>query len=135
MAAADRILAEGMHAGEFIVSEAAGTRSRDQVTIAAQLTLKAGHVLSKLASGGQWTEYDNSGGTVPDGTEKAAGILLEAVTTGTGETAQAVVLLRDCEVNGGELTWHTGLSTADIAAGIADLALLGVIVRTALTNL
>lgn len=45
------ILTEGPRAGGFILSEAPGYRSRDQVIIAASQTLKAGTILGRLTIG------------------------------------------------------------------------------------
>lgn len=45
------VLTEGRHAGEFIVSEANGMRSREQVTVLADEVLEAGHVLGKVTKG------------------------------------------------------------------------------------
>jgi len=44
-------LTEGQHAGEFIVSEANGSRSRDKVTVLSGQNLKAGAVLGSLKNG------------------------------------------------------------------------------------
>lgn len=40
-------LSEGKHAGEFILSEAPGSRTRDNVTVLSGENLKAGHVLGR----------------------------------------------------------------------------------------
>lgn len=45
------VLTEGQHAGEFIVSEANGWRSRDRVTVAEGENLKAGAVVGRAALG------------------------------------------------------------------------------------
>lgn len=47
------MLTEGPYAGEFLLSEASGTRSRDTITIDASQTLKAGQVLGKIGAGTQ----------------------------------------------------------------------------------
>lgn len=39
---------EGKNAGEFLISEAHGDLSREKITIAAEQTLQAGHVLAKI---------------------------------------------------------------------------------------
>lgn len=111
-------LYEGRHTGEYLLSEANGTRSREQVTVTLSGTaLPAGQVLGKLASG-KYVPYDNA---ASDGSNVAAAILYAPLSAKTGDS-DAVVHVRDCEVAGVMLT---GLD----AAGKADLAALGVIVR------
>lgn len=58
---------EARHAGEFLVSEANGHRSREQITIASGEVLKAGHVLGRTGSSGSASESADSGNT-GDGT-------------------------------------------------------------------
>jgi hypothetical protein len=115
-------LTEGRHAGEFILSEANGSRSRENVTVASGQDLAAGAVLGKITSGGKYAAYDNG---ASDGTEVAAAILLDACDATGGDVAAAVIA-RDAEVNGECLGYLTG---ADEAAGIADLLAVGIIVR------
>lgn len=119
-------LNETKHAGGFILSEANGNRSRENVTIAASQTLQAGAVLGKVTSTGHYAVYNND---TNDGTETAAGILLNPVTTGSGETKAAAIIARDAEVLGEELVWGATQDGTDQAAGIADLQSLGIIVR------
>jgi hypothetical protein len=63
-----------------------------------------------------------------DGSQVAAAISFANVDTTLADQTNTVVV-RDCEVNGFELFWPTGATTAQIAAGTAQLAALGVIVR------
>lgn len=63
-----------------------------------------------------------------DGSEIAAGILFDNVNATAGDQ-EAVVDVRDCEVNGTEITWPTGIDANQKAAAIAQLAALGIIVR------
>lgn len=116
---------EGKHAGEFIVSEANGTRSRGVVTVVSGQNLVAGAVVGKITASGKYKEYDNG---ASDGSEVAAAILFDNVDATSGDKS-GVVLVRDCEVNAAELTWKSGQSGADITAGKADLAALGIIAR------
>jgi len=58
---------------EFLVSEANGSISREQVTIAvAAPAMVAGTVLGRITASGQWTVYNDG---AADGTEVARGIL------------------------------------------------------------
>lgn len=216
------VFTEARHAGEFILTEANGKRSRENVTIAAEQTVLAGAPLAllALASGVTATAAADAGNTgngtiamedpavnsrvkngdyivimtaatafkvedpngveigvgatgtafnkevkftvtvggtpmvagdrftitvgvenpgdyqaVPydpagtDGSEKAAAVAIYPATTGVGETIKIAALVRDCEVNGKVLSWPEGISDADKAAAIADLAAAGIIVR------
>jgi len=112
-------LTEARRTGEFIISEANGTRSREVVTIAAAAgAMVAGTVLSKLDADGKYVEYDNAG---TDGTQTAAAILYAAVGNAAADQT-AVVIVRDAEVD-------EALLTGIDAGGKVDLAAVGIIVR------
>lgn len=117
---------EARHAGEFILSEANGHRSRENVTIAAEQDVAAGAVLGKVTASGQFVPLDPS---AEDGSEEAAAIAIYKAKTGEGETVDIAAIVRDAEVNGHILTWPEGISEPDTAAAVAELAALGVIVR------
>lgn len=221
------ILTEGQHAGEFLVSEAPGARSRETITIGRSQTLVAGQVvalipadtgavtvgvpaftgtgdgtctlaspaygtgvqegtyivrlLEGVAQGGNFqvirpdgtidgiavigTAYEgqiqftladgstdfsddaqftlavaianatNSGTYIAfnhDGTEGSqipGGILWDAVTTGSGADGEAVAIVRDAEVNGGDLVWSADIEAGEITTATTHLAALGIIVR------
>lgn len=74
---------------------------------------------------GKYKEY-NPGNT--DGSQYPAGILWDD-SDATAADQRAAAVVRDCVVNQGELTWFSGASAGQITAGIAGLALLGVIAR------
>ena len=102
---------------EFLVSEANGYRSRDQITITtADADWPAGTVLALLA--GDYKRYD---GAAVDTTNVAVGILYEAI--GSGETGNRTIINRDAEV---ELA---ALFTTDATGLEASLLLLGIKAR------
>lgn len=110
---------EARRTGEFILSEANGTRSREQIVIDASAgAMVAGTVVSKLTATGKYVAYDDVG---TDGTEAAAGILYAAVADLTADQA-AVIIARDAEVSEILLTGYNANAKADLAA-------LGIIVR------
>lgn len=74
---------------------------------------------------GKYKEY-NPGNT--DGSQFVAGILWDFCNASGGDQRAAGVV-RDAEVNQGELTWFSGASGGQITAGIAGLAALGIIAR------
>lgn len=103
----------------FVLSEASGQRSRDNVTvIVSGSDIKSGTVLGKVTASGKYKPYSNA---ASDGSEVAAGILYQHIEATTGDV-KAVAFTSDCEVNRKELT---GLD----AAGEADLRALGIKVR------
>lgn len=118
-------LTETRHAGEFIISEANGHRSREAVTIAAGNNLQAGHVVGKLSAGG-YAEY-NPANTAGEA-KKVAGILLAPASAADAALA-GVILARDCEVTTADLTFFAGASEGQIETAAAALAEQGIILR------
>lgn len=120
-------LTEGQHTGEFLLSEAPGTISRDAatVTVPANTTLEAGHVLGKVSASGKYTEYDDANS---DGTEDAAGVLYGTLVNDTNASVDmdGVVINTTAEVRKDDLQWKSG---ADEDKGIADLAALNIKAR------
>lgn len=112
-------LTEARWTGEFLISEAPGSRSREEVTIAAAAgALQAGTVLGKITASGKYVAYNNG---ASDGSEVAAGILYAAAPDLAADQ-KAVAFVRDCEVANLRLT---GID----APGKVYLAALGIIVR------
>ncbi len=208
---------EGQHTGEFIVSEANGTQSRDTVTIASGEVLKPGHVLGRTkvatalgaaasgntgngaisavtaggavkdgiylavcvepGSNGGIFEVEGPDGIVvgfatvgtpfnteigftitdgsadfiagdrfaitvtttldkykaynpanSDGSQTAYGVLYAAVDASGGDT-DGVALLRDAEINAGEIIWFAGATDLQKAAGLRQLRRQGILAR------
>jgi Bacteriophage lambda head decoration protein D len=81
---------------EFVLSEANGFLSREEVTVTLQPTVtKSGTVMSQLTATGKWVPYDDAG---TDGTE------------------MAVMFVRDCEVVRAALTGLNANAEADLTA-------------------
>lgn len=118
------MLTEKTHDGGFLMSEAAGKRSRENVTLASGQDLYPGAVLGKITATGKYTEYDNG---ASDGSQTAAGILYGRGDASAGDIA-VTLIARDAEVNGNELLWGSE-SGSDLTAGVADLLAAGIIVR------
>lgn len=112
---------EGIHQGEFLLSEANSYRSRDvkTVTVSGATMWVSGTVLGKITATGKFVKYDEAG--TDDGRRVAAGVLWNELDPVAGDIS-ATVIVRDAEVNEDKLT---GID----ANGIADLLALGVIVR------
>ncbi len=114
---------EGTHAGEFIISEANGSRSRESGTLTSGENLVAGAVLGIVAN--KYVEYDNAASS---GAETAVAILFDAVDA-TDDDADCVVLVRDAEVNASELIYEATQDQASIDASIVDLLTVGIVGR------
>lgn len=74
---------------------------------------------------GQYVLHNPEG---TNGSQNVAGVLYNAVTTGVGETADAVAIVRDAEVIGSRLVWGAH-NTNQKTAAMNALDALGVIVR------
>ena len=117
---------EGQHAGEFIVSQANGGRSRDRVTFASGEVIKPGHVLGVVSSSGEYKEYNPANA---DGSETAVAVAYDHVDA-SGGAADGPAVTRDAEVNAGELVWFDGASDAQKSTGQDELeAQSGIIAR------
>ncbi len=117
-------LTEGLHAAEFIASEANGSRSREAIVVATGENLGAGSVVAQLTANGFYVAYDNAGS---DGSEVAAGVLFDAVDASTAD-AEGVAVVRDAEIIAEVLDWN-GVDQTGIDAGLVDLEALGIVAR------
>lgn len=116
------VFTEGRHPGEAILTEATGSRSRDNAIIEAGAgVFEAGTVLAAGATAGEY---------------KPAAVADTAVAVaiyGADASAQAVaisIIARDAEMNGACLVFEASVTTDEQkAAKVADLASKGVIVR------
>lgn len=118
---------ETLGAGAAIKSEAAGTRSREAITIVSGTGLVlANTVLGRITATGKYGLYDND---ASDGRQTVAGILL-ADTDATSTDARAVVFVRDCEVWTSRLVWGAGVTTqAEKDAAYLEMAAAGIVLR------
>lgn len=116
------IFTEARHAGEFIIDEAEGTRSRDNGSVASGQTLVAGTVV-QFDGGSRLIAY--TGDEFTNGEEdEAQGILIPAVDS-TGGHVAAAFISRSAEVNINLLTYPA----AKQAVMIQSLKRLGIICR------
>lgn len=104
---------EALRSGEFIIAEANGSLSREEVTIAAAATaLVAGTVMGKITASGKYVAYANG---ASDGTEVAAGILYAAVADSAADQ-KGVLIVRHAEVEESQLTGIDANGKVDLAA-------------------
>ena len=107
------VLTEGQHTGEFLVTEANGSLSRETVTVLSGQNLKPGHVLGKVAVGtatGAAVSGNTGNGTIG--------------TVSAGATAKAGVYTATCiepAANGGTFTVEDpdGVNVGTAAVGSA----------------
>lgn len=124
------------HDEGFIISEANGARSREQVTVAAGLVQVYAGTVMALRENGEYEKLD------PNSSEDifaAVGILCSSVDPSNGDgangTAQkATLLVRDAEVRDDSLVWDTDMSAAQKVTATAELEALGIQVRNVATR-
>jgi hypothetical protein len=118
---------DNIHTGDYVLSEAAGTRSRDNIKIASGSGIvKPGRVLGKVTASGKFKPHDPA---ATDGSEVAAAVNYAQVDA----TATDVVTpahTRDCEVKAGCLGYAPATDTAPEKDAVhAALAANGIVVR------
>ncbi|MHC9036687.1 head decoration protein [Cobetia marina] len=114
---------EPARTGEHVLSEAAGSRSREAIVVASGV-LAAGTVLA-MAADGTYVAHDP---TASDGTQIAAGILYGPADAREGPVP-AVAHVRDCEMNGTAITWADGMTDGQLGAMNTALTQAGIILR------
>ncbi|TVU68067.1 head decoration protein, partial [Cobetia crustatorum] len=114
---------EPARTGEHVLSEAAGSRSRESIVVASGIHA-AGAVLAMTADG-TYVAHDPA---ASDGTQIAAGILYGPADASEGPVP-AVAHVRDCEVNGTAVAWVDGMTEGQLGAMNAALTQAGIIVR------
>lgn len=113
------ILNEGRHTGEYLIAEAPGTMSREEIVVVQTgAAVPSGTVLGKITASGKYAPYSNA---AVNGSEVAAGVLYSSLPAFTGDK-DAVAHVRLAEVSAVELTGSD-------AAGVADLKALTILVR------
>ena len=117
---------ESVYTGEFLVSEGNNTISREQVPLAANLTMMPGTVVGKASADGIYSPLDPS---ADDGTQNAAGILYAGkVTEASG--GDGIIIARLAEVVDSLLIWPAGITDEQKIAASDQLAGLDIILRT-----
>ncbi|MBF0423087.1 MAG: head decoration protein [Magnetococcales bacterium] len=100
------------------------TVSRDTVTIAAGQYLPSGTVVGFKTADGKARALDP---TANDGTEIAAGVLIQAVDA-TAADALGVVVVRHAIVSGIALVWPDGITSSQKNTALTHLKVFGVVV-------
>ena len=118
-------LTEGKHTGEFLVSEANGTRSRATGIVLSGQTLVVGELVGIVTASGKYAKHNPAGA---DGTETVAGVSFTEVDATAGDVAVQVIIVRDAEVRASDLKYNEAV-TVVITTQVAGLKSLGIIVR------
>lgn len=127
------VLIESRHPGEFLLSEANGQRSREEITIAAGSGVIApGAVLGRYTSGANTGKYALAPATAADpdvGHHVAIAVALYGCDTTTSDRSIAAIH-RDAEVSRHGLSYASSVDDATKrSAKAAQLAAVGIIVR------
>lgn len=114
---------------EFLISEANGQLSREQVTLtASQGALLPGTVMAKVTGTGNYVPYDDDANGATPGTGVAAGILCYAAPD-SASTQIVTIIARQAEVKSSMLVWEASNDAGEKTAALAELAALGIIAR------
>ncbi len=120
------MITETARTGEFILSEANGARSRENITLASGAgQLQPGTVLGIVAASGEYVPIDPA---ATDGRETAAGILYDHADA-TSAAVAAAAMVRDAEIKADLLIWPDGITDAQKAAALSQLAATGIVAR------
>jgi type IV secretory pathway TrbL component len=110
----------------YLVSEANGFRSREQVVIAGGAgVVRAGAVLGQVTASKKYVPYAPG---AADGSQTAKAILYEGCDA-TSADIRRTVTARDTEVEGAALQWAAGVNDAQKTSALAALAALRIIAR------
>ena len=120
------VLAEPLNLGDLLKYEAPNLYSRDRVTVASGQNLPLGTVLGIVTASGKYKQLDPS---AEDGTQVAAGVLLQACDATLIDRDDGLVVARHAIVSDHALQWPEAITAAEKASAIAQLKALGVLVR------
>ena len=120
-----KILKELIHNGEFIVSEANHSRSREQIVLKAGANYLPGTILGEITDDKKFVAINPA---ATDGSEVATAILWAAKDT-TDNDQDAVVITRSAEVQASLLTWPANITDTQKEAAISQLESRQVILR------
>ena len=119
-------LVEPLNLGDLLKYEAPNLYSRDRVTVASGQNLPLGTVVGIVTATAKFKQLDPS---AEDGTQVAAGVLLQACDATLIDRDDGLVVARHAIVAHHALAWPDAITTAAKLAAIAQLKALGVLVR------
>ena len=119
-------LAEPLNLGDLLKYEAPNLYSRDRVTVASGQNLPLGTVVGIVTATAKFKQLDPS---AEDGTQVAAGVLLQACDAALIDRDDGLVVARHAIVAHHALAWPDAITNAEKLTAIAQLKALGVLVR------
>ncbi|MDP2433470.1 MAG: head decoration protein [Pseudomonadota bacterium] len=119
-------ITEGLNLGDLLKYEAPNLYSRDQVTVAAGQVLALGAVVGVVTASSKVKVVDP---TATDGSEVAAGVLIQAVDANLADRDDGLIVARHAIVADHALVWPTGITVAEKKSASAQLKALGILVR------
>lgn len=121
------ILTEGARSAEFLISEANGYGSREEVTVTLpEGGYSSGTILGKITAS---SKYVLHAAGASNGSEDETGILLMSFEGAAAGDVSATIIARNAEVRQADLTYEDGADAAQIATSNAALSALGIAVR------
>lgn len=118
-------LTEKRHDAEFLLSEAPGNLSIDNVTLLSGQNLKSGAVLGQVSASSKLKALDPA---ALDGSQNAVAILLKDEDASAGDL-EAAVVARLAEVKSDLLVWAAGVTTGQQSTALTALANKFIIAR------
>ena len=119
-------LAEPLNLGDLLKYEAPNLYSRDRVTVASGQNLPLGTVVGIVTATAKFKQLDPS---AEDGTQVAAGVLLQACDATLIDRDDGLVVARHAIVADHALAWPGAVTNAEKLTALAQLKALGVLVR------
>lgn len=120
------VFTEPMNLGDLLKYEAPNLYSRDRVTVASGQSLPLGAVVGTVTVSGKYKQFDPS---ADDGTQVAAGVLLQACDAGLTDRDDGLVVARHAIVAHHALVWPASITDAEKSVAIAQIKALGILVR------
>ena len=116
---------ESNYLGDWLKFEEDNLYSRDEATVASGQNLATGTVIGVITASGKVTQLAPG---ASDGSQNAAGVLLNAVDASTGDKP-GVIIARHAICSDKGLVWPGSITGPQKAAAISQLKALGILVR------
>jgi hypothetical protein len=116
---------ESNHLGDWLKFEEDNLYSRDEVIVASGQNLAAGTVVGVITSSGKVTQLAPA---ASDGSENAAGVLLNAVDASAADKP-GVIVARHAICSDKGLVWPGSITGPQKTAAISQMKTLGILVR------
>ena len=119
------VQSESNYLGDWLKFEEDNLYSRDEVTVASGQNLATGTVIGVITASGKVTQLAPA---ASDGSETAAGVLLNPVDASTGDKP-GVIIARHAICSDKGLIWPGSITGPQKAAAISQLKTSGILVR------